>query len=89
MIHHRRSLCSSSSDQILLEKRDNLPGRFKLRVRTLSCFLLAVLVLLYFRSGVRPFGVSLLMAGYDSQGPHLYQVRHGWMLEVRDSVQCI
>ncbi|GJP59384.1 hypothetical protein CLOP_g11705 [Closterium sp. NIES-67] len=24
--------------------------------------------------GVRPFGVSLLMAGYDSQGPHLYQV---------------
>ncbi|GJQ12148.1 hypothetical protein GpartN1_g3939.t1 [Galdieria partita] len=24
--------------------------------------------------GVRPFGVSLLIAGYDEQGPHLYQV---------------
>lgn len=24
--------------------------------------------------GVRPFGVSLLMAGYDSRGPQLYQV---------------
>jgi 20S proteasome subunit alpha 2 len=23
---------------------------------------------------VRPFGVSLLVAGYDDQGPHLYQV---------------
>lgn len=25
-------------------------------------------------SGVRPFGVSLLIAGYDDQGPQLYQV---------------
>merc|ERR1712118_243686 len=24
--------------------------------------------------GVRPFGVSLMIAGYDDQGPHLYQV---------------
>ena len=29
--------------------------------------------LLIFR-GVRPFGVSLLIAGYDDLGPHLYQV---------------
>ena len=26
------------------------------------------------RGGVRPFGVSALMAGYDDMGPHLYQV---------------
>ena len=25
-------------------------------------------------SGVRPFGVSLLVAGYDAKGPQLYQV---------------
>lgn len=24
--------------------------------------------------GVRPFGVSLLMAGYDDNGPQLYQI---------------
>ena len=24
--------------------------------------------------GVRPFGVSLLMAGYDDHGPQLYQI---------------
>lgn len=27
-------------------------------------------------SGVRPFGVSLLVAGYDDKGPQLYQVRN-------------
>jgi 20S proteasome alpha/beta subunit len=27
-------------------------------------------------SGVRPFGVSLLCAGYDDDGPQLYQVRY-------------
>ena len=27
--------------------------------------------------GVRPFGVSLLVAGYDDQGPQLYQVTVG------------
>ena len=26
-------------------------------------------------SGVRPYGVSLLVAGFDEQGPQLYQVR--------------
>ncbi|KAI3517406.1 hypothetical protein L1887_16620 [Cichorium endivia] len=26
-----------------------------------------------FGSGVRPFGVSLLVAGYDDKGPQLYQ----------------
>lgn len=33
--------------------------------------------------GVRPFGVSLLVAGYDEDGPHLYQLDpsgayYGW-----------
>jgi len=23
---------------------------------------------------VRPFGISLLVAGYDDEGPHLYQL---------------
>ncbi len=31
------------------------------------------LVFLY-GSGVRPFGVSLLVAGFDDNGPQLYQV---------------
>jgi 20S proteasome subunit alpha 2 len=24
--------------------------------------------------GVRPFGISMLVAGYDDDGPHLYQI---------------
>ena len=40
---------------------------------------LASVFFFYFRcplcnSGVRPFGVSLLVAGYDDKGPQLYQV---------------
>lgn len=36
---------------------------------------LATLMQEYTQSGgVRPFGVSLLIAGYDDSGPHLYQV---------------
>ncbi|XP_020399743.1 proteasome subunit alpha type-2-like [Zea mays] len=33
-----------------------------------------LLVILICFSGVRPFGVSLLIAGYDDNGPQLYQV---------------
>lgn len=29
---------------------------------------------IHFISGVRPFGVSLLCAGYDQEGPQLYQI---------------
>lgn len=33
-----------------------------------------LIIMLIFDSGVRPFGVSLLVAGYDDKGPQLYQV---------------
>lgn len=39
-------------------------------------FLLPLLTLLFLCSGVRPFGVSLLVAGFDDKGPQLYQVCH-------------
>lgn len=35
---------------------------------------LMLICLILFVSGVRPFGVSLLVAGYDDKGPQLYQV---------------
>jgi len=39
------------------------------------CMDVANIVQQYTQSGgVRPFGVSLLMAGYDNEGPHLYQI---------------
>lgn len=39
-----------------------------------SFSLLMLICLILSVSGVRPFGVSLLVAGYDDKGPQLYQV---------------
>ena len=39
-----------------------------------SFSVLMLICLILFVSGVRPFGVSLLVAGYDDKGPQLYQV---------------
>jgi len=42
---------------------------------SILCQEISTLVQEYTQSGgVRPFGVSLLMAGFDHEGPHLYQV---------------
>ena len=42
---------------------------------SMLCQSLSTIVQEYTQSGgVRPFGISMLMAGYDYDGPHLYQI---------------
>jgi 20S proteasome subunit alpha 2 len=52
----------------LLRLQENIP------VLELTREIAAVMQEFTQSGGVRPFGVSLLIAGYDDEGPQLYQV---------------
>jgi len=57
-----------SAQQYWLQYKETIP------VQQLTHELAAVMQEFTQRGGVRPFGVSLLVAGFDDEGPQLYQV---------------